>query len=112
MDPLVFIADYLSGYEHGMLNLTTGFKNPMMLLKRFEQTGAGALKVNRCEEGSSERLQGSFYKDRRSGSKETAIVGTPFGEDAGLQVVCPVEKALVNVIAEFFPPLAFRQLSA
>jgi putative transposase len=40
MDPLAFIADYLSDSENGMKNLITWFLNQAMLQDALQQAGA------------------------------------------------------------------------
>jgi len=40
MDPLDFIADYLSDHEEGMKNLIAAFLNKVMIVEALQQAGA------------------------------------------------------------------------
>jgi transposase-like protein len=103
MDPLAFIADYLSDSENGMKNLITWFLNQAMLQEALQQAGADAY-----ERTDARKAHRNGYKDRSLKTRygETILRKPQFRElPFETQVFgryARVEKALVNAIVESY----------
>ena len=103
MDPLAFIADYLSEQEDGMKKLITGFLNQAMLQEALQQ--AEATPYERTDAWKAHR---NGYKDRSPNTRysDLALRKPQFREfPFGTQVFgryARVEKALMNAILESY----------
>lgn len=103
MDPLAFIADYLSDQEDGMRNLITAFLNQVMLVEALQQAGAA-----QYERTDARKAHRNGYKDRSLKTRygETVLRKPQFREfPFETQVFgryARAEKAIVNAVVESY----------
>ena len=103
MDPLDFIADYLSDHEEGMKNLIAAFLNKVMIVEALQQAGATPY-----ERTDARKAYRNGYKNRSLKTRygELTLQKPQFREfPFETQVFgryARVEKALVNAVVESY----------